>query len=302
MVCHLTDAIGWRFLCESETDFAKDTMSFGLRLYAPPLGTGVVAWALLSPVLLAQMGSWNVADKDLGRAVQPPFITPMGMVDTGKLATDPLLRPHGPVKEVLFEELRAETTTGGPAGEVMRSVKSEYDEQGRLVKEYESGSITIYRYDGSRLVSQESTFPEGKTTQARAWNYWKYDEGGKLIEYRRGRGDTIQNHETNFTRDEQGRLTGFEYHQGAKDVLESRTEFRYSPDGKSVDTIYYDQAGEVFRRMTQTMDGEGRVTQAVIQERDWRTKKPKRPMKVAFSYDPKGRVVEQDTESSNHVR
>ena len=50
------------------------------------------------------------------------------------------------------------------------------------------------------------------------------------------------------------------------------------------------------RDITQTVDEEGGVVKAVIREPDWRTKKPRRPVRVAFSYDSKGRLVEQSTD------
>ncbi len=53
---------------------------------------------------------------------------------------------------------------------------------------------------------------------------------GKLTEYRRGSGSTIQNHLANFKRDSQGRLLSFDYRQGPKDDLFSRTELSYSPE------------------------------------------------------------------------
>jgi len=253
--------------------------------------------------LLGQMAAMNgsVAEGDLGRPARPPFITLLGVMAPGRMATDPSLSPTGPVSEVLFEELRLEGSPGGPAGEVIQTVRSKYNEQGRVVEEYRkvfaSATNTINAYEGTRLVSQESTLPEIKPPQPKSWDYWKYDDAGKLIDYRRGRGDALQNHETNFTRDKLQRLTSFEYRQGPKDELFSRTAFRYSPDGKSIDTISYDAAGEVSSSMIQTMNGDGRVTEVVIRERGSSTKKLKSPIHVAFCYDPKGRLVLQNTDS-----
>lgn len=129
------------------------------------------------------------------------------------------------------------------------------------------------------------------------WNYWVYDKSGKLIEYRRGSGDQIQNHDTNFKRDPQGRLTSYEYRQGPKDELFSRTDYRYSADGKSIDFTRYDAAGAVIQSRTQTVDDQYRVVMAVIRDRDWRTKQMKTPLKVAFRYDEKGRLIEQNTDA-----
>jgi hypothetical protein len=217
------------------------------------------------------------------------------------MATDPTLPPKGPVAEVLFEELRAQASPAGPAGEVVNSVESKYDQQGGVIEEiqkaYGSETKTVSQYQGTRLVSQESTLPNAKPPRPKFWNCWTYDSSGKLTEYRRGSGDTIQNHETNFKRDQQGRLISFDYRQGAKDELFSRTEFHYALDGRTIDIRESDQTGEVMRSTTQIVDQQGYVVQAVIHERDWQTKKLKPPLKVAFSYDNEGRLIEQNTDA-----
>ena len=205
--------------------------------------------ALFGSLLYAQFGTELVTDKDIGRPPQPPFITFLGIVTPGKMATDPSLIPQGPVAEMFFEEVRAIATPGGPAGEVVTSIKTKYDEQRRVIEVIQNpvGTDTLSRYDGSRLVSQETTFPNSKTPKPKSWNYWTYDPSGKLSEYRRGSGDVIQNHLTTFKRDPQGRLLSFDYLQGAKDDLFSHTELHYSPDGKTVEISSSDRAGSVTR-------------------------------------------------------
>jgi|SRR5579871_406716 len=261
----------------------------------------IVAGLLFTSILSAQFGTETLPDEDVGRPPQAPFITFLGILVPGKLVTDPSLAPVGPVAQTLYEELRAYDMPAGPAGEVMTSIMSTWDEAGRVTEEIRkdrgSESDTVNRYDGPRLVSQESSFPNSRQPRPKFWNYWVYDKSGKLIEYRRGSGDQIQNHDTNFRRDAQGRLTAYEYRQGPKDELASRTDFRYSADGKTVDFTQYDEAGAVTQSRTQTLDEEGHVVMAVIRDRDWRTKQLKTPLKVTFRYDGKGRLIEQDTDA-----
>ena len=123
-----------------------------------------------------------------------------------------------------------------------------------------------------------------------------------MIEYRRGRGDEIQNHDANFKRDGQGRLISFEYRQGAKDELFSRTELRYSTDGKTIDSTIYDAAGNVTRSTTHNVDDQGHVAWVVIREQDWKTERTKAPLKVTFRYDAKGRLLEQNTDAHEFER
>ena len=216
------------------------------------------------------------------------------------MATDPSLTPKGPVSDVLFEELRATTTPAGPGRETVTSIATKYDEQGRVIQEIRKESRfetdTTNQYRGDRLAEQEFTFPNTQSPRPKVRNSWTYDGTRKLIEYKRTRGDAIENHMTNFKRDSQGRLTSFDYRQGGKDDLFSRTALRYSADGKTVDITDLDKADVVTRSTTQIADDRGHVVLAVIREWDWRTKKAKRPITVHFTYDKQGRLVEQNTE------
>lgn len=268
------------------------TMRFRMstqKLYLFRCSVWMIAGLLYASGLAAQFLTEALPDQDIGRPARAPFITFLGIVTPGKLVTDPSLPPVGPVAQTLYEELRAHETPAGPAGEVMTSITSTWDEAGRVIevvrKDHGSESDTINRYDGNRLVSQESTFPNSKQPRPKSWNYWAYDKSGKLIEYRRGSGDQIQNHDTNFKRDAEGRMTSYEVRQGPKDELFSRTELSYSPDGKTVDFNEYDAAGAVTQSLTQTVDDQGHVVMAVIRDRDWKTKQMKAPLRVAFRYD-----------------
>jgi hypothetical protein len=289
----------------SEGDYAmlslaRDRMS-AHKIWPFRLSAWVIARVLFTSILSAQFLTEALPDQDIGRPPQPPFITFLGIVMPGKLVTDPSLPPVGPVAQTIYEELRPSVTPAGPAGEVMTSITDTWDEAGRLIEEIRkdggSESDTINRYVGARLVSQETTFPQSRQPAPKAWSYWVYDPSGKLTEYRRGRADRIQNHDTNFKRDSQGRLTSYEYRQGPKDELSSRTELRYSNDGKTVDITHYDMADAIVRSTTQSVDGQGHVVTAVIRDRDWRTKQMKTPLKVSFRYDERGRLIEQDTDA-----
>ena len=259
----------------------------------------VIAGAQFTGILSAQFLTENLPDQDIGRPPRPPFITFLGIVTPGTLITDPARPLSGPVAQTVYEELRAHATPAGPAGEVMYSITATWDEAGRVIEEIrrEGGaeSDTINRYAGARLVSQETTFLHTRQPVPKAWNYWVYDPSGKLTEYRRGKADQIQNHDTNFKRDAQGRLTNYEVRQGAKDELFSRTELRYLNDGKTVDITQHDAAGAIMQSTTQSVDDQGHVVTAVIRESDWQTKQMKAPLKVSFRYDKKGRLIEQDT-------
>ena len=218
------------------------------------------------------------------------------------MVTDTSLAPKGPVAEVFYEELRSKATPAGPAGEVVTSVRSKYDEAERAVevtsKAFGSETFTLNKYDGARLVSQESTSSNNKNAGFASWNYWIYDASGKLTEFRRGGGDEIQNHIVNLKRDTQGRLVSFEYRQGAKDALFNRMEYRYSSNGKTIDSTSFDAAGNVGSSTTAVLDDRGHVASVVIRNRDAKTKALATFVRVAFRYDASGRLTEQVTDTT----
>src|SRR5580700_3373587 len=131
------------------------------------------AWAVFTSFLSAQFLTEDLPDQDLGRPPRPPFISFLGIVLPGKLVTDPSLPPVGPVAQTLYEEERVHETPAGPTGEVVTSIVSTWDEAGRVIEEIRkdpsSESDTINRYDGTRLVSRESTFPNSRPPRPRFW-------------------------------------------------------------------------------------------------------------------------------------
>ena len=119
--------------------------------------------------LSAQFLTEALPDQDVGRPPQAPFVTLLGILGPGRLVTDPSLAPVGPVIQTLYEELRAYGTPAGPAGEVVVSIESTWDEAGHVIEEVRkdraSESDTLNRYAGARLVSQESTFSNIQTVR-----------------------------------------------------------------------------------------------------------------------------------------
>jgi len=132
----------------------------------------------------------------------------------------------------------------------------------------------------------------------KAWNYWVYDPSGKLTEYRRGKADQIQNHDTNFKRDAQGRLSPVtsivrDRKTSCSAARNCATRMTARPSISPSTT----RLARFVQSTTQSVDDQGHVVTAVIRDRDWRTKQMKAPLKVSFRYDKKGRLIEQDTDA-----
>lgn len=230
----------------------------------------------------------------------PPFLTLLGMASPGKFVTDPSIPPKGPVSEVLYEELRGTATPAGAAGTVVASRRTKFDQQGHLTEQIENRwgteSDTVYSYQNGRLVSMETTFPTSQKARPKAWGYWSYDSSGKLMEYRRGGGSELQNHELNFKHDVRGRLLAFEYRQGADDKPFSRTEISYSDDGKTIGVSRRFLESKIVDRSTRVLDEQSRTVRVVLVSEG---RAPNDEAKnIRFRYDEKGRVVEQTTDAT----
>jgi hypothetical protein len=117
---------------------SKDRMSIAVKIRALRLPALAACFASF---LSAQFGTERVDDRDLGRPSQPPFITFLGIVTPGKMTTDPSLVPQGPVAEVLFEELRATTSPGGPAVRFSPRSRLHMISKGGLSKTYEKNTV-----------------------------------------------------------------------------------------------------------------------------------------------------------------
>ncbi len=241
-----------------------------------------------------------ISPDSLGSPPQAPFLTLLGMANPGKLATDPSIPPKGAVSEMFYEELRGKATPAGPAGAVEASVRTKFDEQGNVTEKIENRwnyeTDSVYHYQDGRVVSMETTTRGGKKS-ARFWSYWTYDRRGKLIEYRRGSGAEIGNHELGFRYDSKGRLLGFDYRQGKEDKPFSHTEVSYSNDDRTVAVTKSFVDNQIVDRSTRLLDYQGRVVRV---ELDSEGRAPNNQAKnIRFRYDAQGRLVEQSTDAIN---
>ncbi len=279
-----------RKIGDSEDTIKHSWLSFAALVAALAPGIDAQVFATSGPIPL----------ESVGLPPQPPFRTLLGMVDPGKLATDPSITPKGgAVSEVFYEELRGMATPAGTAGAVEASVRTKFDEQGHVIEQVENRwnreTHTLYSYQDGRLVKMETTSPNGKKAAPTSWSYWTYEARGKLTEYRRGNGTAIQNHELGFHYDNKGRLLGFEYRQGADDRPFSRTEISYSNDGKTIVVTRTFAESKITDRSTRTLDDQGRVVRVMLDSEGRATKE--QATKIFFRYDEQGRLVEQTTDA-----
>jgi hypothetical protein len=267
-----------------------------MRLFISAILLGVAETALL-----AQTPFSAVLGGNLERPPSPPLLTYLSVAAmAAKLATDPSFLPQGPVAKIVFEEYQVKMVGQSQAPTLTRTLTTELDEQGREVVQIDNNasteSKTVATYQNGKILSRDSTSTfQGKPNTEAVWDRWSY-AAGHVVDFRRGRGDKLENHYTNMKYDQTGLLTSIEYHPGPSDKLQDRTEYKYSPDGKTIDVVQYDAQGDRLRSHTQVMDDQGRVIRVEINEKDWKTKQWKPPLRVGFRYDAAGRLVEQTSE------
>jgi YD repeat-containing protein len=231
--------------------------------------------------------------ENAGRPPTPPLINFLGLAGVGRMATDPSLPPQGPVARVVWEEFQLRTRGQPHPPTLSQTVTTEFDDQGREMTKVEKNTFgetkSVTAYQNGRIVTEISTFTrDEKPIHPEEWNYWTYDAAGRITDFRRGRGDTIENHYTNLKYDQQGRLTSFEYHQGLNGALFTRTEYKYADERKTIEEIEYDEHGDRFEWRSETLDGQGRVVKFELSRKD-------SEVQVALRYDSKGRMIEQLT-------
>jgi hypothetical protein len=222
---------------------------------------GAVAGQILDPL-----------SENAGRPPDPPLISFIGIAPADRFANDSSIAPARPVARVVYEEfhLQAQGQTHPPTP--WQTLTTEFDEQGRATTKIDKNSLgetkSATTYQNGRIMAEISNFTrDGKPSAPEEWNYWTYNAAGLITDFRRGRGNTLENHYTNLKYDQQGRLTSFEYHQGASDALFTRTAYKYVDERRLIEEAVYDEHGERFHSRIEFLDDQGRVVQVIFNDK-----------------------------------
>lgn len=228
-----------------------------------------------------------------GRPPDPPVISFVGVVGVDRFANDSSIAPTGPVARVVYEEFQLQTRGQTHSPTLRQTVTTEFDEQGRQIAKNDKNSVgeirSVTTYQNGSIVAEVSTFTrDGKPSAPDEWNYWTYNAAGRITDFRRGRGDRLENHYANLKYDHQGGLTSFEYRQGASDALLTRTEYKYVEEPRSVEEFVYDEHGGRLHSSLEFLDDQGRVIQVELNDKGSK-------VQMIFAYDSKGRPTEKVT-------
>jgi hypothetical protein len=128
---------------------------------------------------------------------------------------------------------------------------------------------------------------DGKIADWNEWQRWSYDKNGRLSEFRAGKDKEELNDFVNFRYDAEGRPLGYErYAQTLTEISYLRNQITRSDLRKYQHSKFFEQV--------QIVDDQGRVTDLRVSDLSGGQLKPW--YHVAFKYDDKGRVIEQQTE------
>jgi hypothetical protein len=288
------DVIPARVTCEELLELTNRMRL--LALTALFLGT-----PLSMHMMVAQTATGDIFGSGIVRPPAVPLVTLIGIGVPGKMANDPAIPPKGPVARVVSQEFRLDARTQSLTSEVSSTVTTEFDESGQQIRRTETNGIAETRvvttYEAGHIRARETnSFRQGKPNGLPVQERWTYDGAGRVIDFQRGQGDTLQNHLTKVAYDRESRLTSLEYHQGPADELFSRTEYTYQDGGNLIRMVETGAHGEQLQVGTSVLK-DGRVAAAEYAQWDSETSRLSKPQRVAFRYDAKGRLVEQDAQT-----
>jgi YD repeat-containing protein len=229
-----------------------------------------------------------------GPPKNPPIFSQMTLTMQGELRYADMANFKGPVAAVRREQILLPSQRPNP---YHTTTTMKFDGQGHLIERIDedslgSSTLTNVFLEG-KLQSQtvEHRRADAKTSW-KNWARWTYDAHGRLSEYRAGQDQEERNHYLNFKYDSNGRLLGCEYRQSGAEWPFSFTEITYS--GNSVDESSLDEQRRKVYEQIQVLDGSNRVIDLKVY--DGKADSLKLWYHVAFKYDEKGRVVEQNTD------
>lgn len=225
-----------------------------------------------------------------GPPKNPPIFSAMTAIWQGGLEYQDYVNLKGPVVKVIREEDQTKEDNPNPFHH--KSVLS-FDEQNHLIERVDEDSTgvatTTLEWVHGRLESMSTKHHrnDGKTPDWEEWEKWSYNAKGRVGEFRAGRDKEQMNWLVNFGYDQIGRPLGYE------DKAVSLVEISYSVNTITLSKLKKYNRQKFFEQV-QKVDDKNRVTDLKIS--DMSGGQLKLWYHVAFKYDQKGRVIEQNTD------
>jgi hypothetical protein len=215
------------------------------------------------------------------------------LVGEQNLIENPAATLSGTVESMFWEQVRIDRSPSGDDKEiVVRSRLTKYDaaNQAIEVSEHQNGeTLSQNSYENGLLVSTRGRrfSLDGKQIGEEFWQTWKYDDPGRLVETRRGRGEKLENHVVS-SYDASGRLRQREIRQGVSDALLFTELF-----------VYSDKPATVQRRILSPQTGVARDAEKLRLNDDGTVEElweAADGYHVRWKYDDQHRAIEQLTD------
>jgi hypothetical protein len=225
---------------------------------------------------------------------KPEIVSLLTLVGEQNLIENPAAALTGPVESMLWEQIRMDRSSSGADQEVvLHSRLTKYDTANRAIeiteRQYGGETRATNSYENSLLVGTRgrSFNADGKQAGEEFWQTWKYDDAGRVLETKRGRGDKIENHIVS-SYDGSGRLRQREVRQGVADAIVFTELYVYSGKPETVQRrILAAQTGIARDAEKLRLNQDGTVAEL------WDTADG---YHVRWKYDDRNRIIEQLTD------
>lgn len=230
-----------------------------------------------------------------GPPKNPPIFSQMTVIMQGGLQYQNTLEVKGSVASIEREETQSPDQS--PYAYHVKN-KLRFDEDGHLIEWVHEESLGVSTtsnvwVDGrlqNQTVHHHRT--DGKMPDWDEWQHWVYDANGRLSEFHAGRDKVEWNYYLNFKYDVDGRPLGYEYRDSKIGGPPTFTEISYS--GKTATLSRLDSKRHKFYEQVQVVDDRNRPVDLKVS--DLSAGQLKQWYRVAFKYDDKNRVVQQNTD------
>ncbi len=199
----------------------------------------------------------------------------------------------GAVSKVEREEIQQVAQNPDP---FHKKVSLEFDHSGHLVKAVNEDSLGTATdtnvWENGKVIREDVCHHrnDGKFADWDEWQQWSFDKDGRVSEFKAGKDKEELNDYVDFKYDDKVRALGYElYAQTLNEVSYSKNKITLSRFQKYQHRKFFEQV--------QLVDEKGRVTDLKVS--DLSGSQLKLWYHVAFKYDDKGRVIEQQTEPFN---
>jgi len=223
---------------------------------------------------------------------KPPITSLLTLVVEQAQVENSAAIPQGTVESIAWEQLRIQRGSSGEAMELpIHSRLTKYDVDGHAVEEVDrqiDETRSTRTYSQGRLVSVKGRrfSKDGKQVGEEFWETYQYDPGGNVLDFRRGRGQVLQNHFVSKY-DESGRISERQIRQGEKDELLFTEQFVYAGDPPTVRRRILTPLAPPRDSGRYRLDEGGRIVELWSEE----------GYHVRWQYDGQQRVIEQSTDT-----